>query len=215
MHPVNLWFGVHIAFDLSVCLSVCHTKRLFRELLLHFLSDQLQTSHVVPSSPAVVCDINFISIGPRVMELLPFEDFKSGSKWLFRDLRVLLHILSDQLQTSHVSPSPAVVRDTNFISVRPRVMELLPFEDFKSSSKRQFDDLLLHFLTDPLQTSHVGLPSQAVVLDTNFILIWPRVMEVLPSEVQDFGSPGVHCCFTNRALVFHNFQQIRGNNSKS
>ena len=69
------------------------TKRLFRELLLHFLFNQLQTSHVVSSSPAVVRDVNFISVGPRVMELLPFEDLISSTKRLFREL--LLHFLSD------------------------------------------------------------------------------------------------------------------------
>ena len=110
------------------------------------------------------------------MELLPLEDLIFNKKRLF--LELLLHFLSDQLRTLHVvSLSPAVVRDTHFISVRPRAMELLSFEDFISITKRLFRELLLHFLSNQLQTSHVVSSSPAVVHDTNFIWIGSWILE--------------------------------------
>lgn len=44
MYHVNLWLGCiyHLA-----CLPFCHTKCLFCKVLLNFISNQLQTSHVI------------------------------------------------------------------------------------------------------------------------------------------------------------------------
>ena len=51
-------------------------------------------------------------------------------------------------------------------------MELLPFEDFESSTKRLFRKLLLHFLSDHLETSHVVPSLLAAVHDTNSRYEW-------------------------------------------
>ena len=142
-------------------------KMLWRELLLHFLSNHLQTSYAGSPSQAVVHDTIFISIGPMVTGLLLFEDLGSQTKCLFHEL--LLHFLSDHLQTSHAGlhvPSQAVVHVTNFISIGARFTALLSIEDFGSPRGA------LQFHKHSLRSIEIRLKISVVFLVNCYIFIF-------------------------------------------
>ena len=93
----------------------------------------------------------------------------------------------------------AYVRNTIFRFIGPGIAELLPFICQKLGEKMLWRELLLHFSTDFNETLHMHTLGCADLHNTIFISIGARVTEFLP--IEDIGSPRVHCCFTNTALV--------------